>query len=372
MKDVFICHAYRTPIGITGGCLSTFNAETLGEIVMDYIVKEAAIRPEDIDMIIMGNAVGHGGNIARLAAIKAFKYHAPPSMTIDHQCASSLMAIIQGTSYIKTGLHDLVMVGGLESTSTETMKYLSEKDEKHAHYPSPLKRAPFSSQEVGDPEMLEGAENTAGVLSVARKELDAIALNSHQKAADCDRIDDYVVAMMSPKGECLKDEGIRPRMSMKLLQRLPSLVGIDGVTTTGNACLTHDGAAAMLLASEEAIKRYNLKPLARVDEMHMVSVNPNYSPLGALAAIKKMKRQDFHAIEVNEAFAVKTWSLINAGYDARIINPLGGALAYGHPYGASGAIIAIHSIASLKAGEFGAITMGVAGGQGVALSIERV
>jgi acetyl-CoA C-acetyltransferase len=372
----------RTPIGKTGGCLKYIPVEKLGAEIMRSVIEHSGVNAKAIDKIILANSVGQGGNIARFSGLHAFERRCPPAVTVDYQCGGSLMAVELAAALVKSQMHDLVFAGGAESTSLEPDKYLHEGDPKKPYYPSPLERAPFTPQSLKDQGMLEGAENTASLFGVKRAQLDEIALVSHQRAASEEtraKLKERIISIKESGSKSYEDESIRSKMSMRLLSRMPSLVKPGGLITAGNACLTHDGAAGMLIASEKALDQYSLTPDAEILGVECVSVNPSYSPLGALSAVKKlMKRldmmvQDVTYFEVNEAFAVKTWSLMHHLKIAHEkLNPLGGTLAYGHPYGATGGVLLTHLTLALAPGEVGIASMGVAGGLGIAVAIKRI
>ncbi len=382
MIKTYICNSLRTPIGKTGGCFKSLPVEALAAQLIEGILGRAKIPVSAIEKILLANTVGQGGNIANFSGLSALGLTCPPAVTLDYQCGGSLMALELGMSLVASGMHDVVLVGGAESTSLEPVKYLHGSDPKCEHYPAPLKRAPFTPLSLKDQDMLTGAENTARLLGVERKTLDEIALYSHQRAADenvCACLRERILPVRAGGKEITADESIRKGMRMRLLERMPSLVMQEGLITAGNACLTHDGAAGMLIASEAAIKALGLVPEAEILCSKTVRVNPSFSPLGALSAVKGILKsmdlpaEDVDYYEVNEAFAVKTYSLMrHLNLPREKVNPLGGTLAYGHPYGATGALLITHLVSAMKSGETGIAAMGVAGGLGIATAIRRV
>ncbi|MHB1419099.1 MAG: thiolase family protein [Bacillota bacterium] len=383
MKQVYIVGGARTPIGKSGGLLKEFLPESLAATVLNHIIKKYSLDPGAIDQVILGNAAGPGGNIARVSALEAGWPFSIPALTVDFQCGSGLAGIILGASQIIAGQADLVIAGGVESTSMAPRRQFNPQDPRFQGEDVFYERAPFSTTAVGDPEMGEGAENVARLKNIPREEMDRLALESHQKAyraAQAGLIKDYLAPVAAAGGVITEDEGIRPNISLKLLSRMPPVFLKDGSVTAGNTCLKHDGAAAVLLASEEALGMYHLQPEALLVGSAFAGGDPNYFPLAPVPAVLRLLKKthtvldEIDAVEINEAFAVKVLSCCQElGLDQEKTNILGGALAYGHPYGASGAIILLHLLAALRwlKGSQGIAAIGVAGGQGAAVQVER-
>lgn len=230
--------------------------------------------------------------------------------------------------------------------------------------------------------MLTGAENTGELHQISRTDMDRWAMISHKRAKDARSINKFRAVIIGlEENKVLSDECIREKMSMRLLSKVAPLVKEEGNITCGNACLTHDGACGLLLASEQAIEKYRLKPIAKIEAMESIGVDPNYPPIGAIKAVKKLLSRmnlspnQIDAYEVNEAFAVKILAFIQElGISEENINRWGGALAYGHPYGASGAIITLHLAEILKQEnkDRGIAAIGVAGGQGATILLKNM
>lgn len=303
--------------------------------------------------------------------------------TIDFQCGSSLKAINLAASLIKSGEKDLIIVGGAESTSLAPNKQYNPRDKRYKGKDVFYKRAQFSPCSIGDPDMMEGAENVANHFNIERKAMDDWAVESHIKALKARRenkLKDIIFSIKNDKNLITEDESIRNKPSLELMKRALPILGQRGTITAANACLTHDGAALIVMASEEAVKKYNLKPRALWVGGDSCGVDPNLFPLGAISATQKLlKSHDLNInnidlIEINEAFAVKVLAFLKYfNLQEEKVNVFGGALAYGHPYGASGAIIMLHLLEALKDKnkKIGLATLGVAGGLGVASIIER-
>lgn len=383
MKAVYIAGGGRTPIGKTGGILKDLLPEQLAAGVLNEIIKRNGIADTDIDQVILGNVIGTGGNIARVSVLQAGWDYSIPAVTIDSQCGSGLTALSLAAGQIMSGQADLVIAGGAESTSLAPSRRFNARDPRFEGDDVFYERAPFSTANIGDPDMGEGAERLAGLMGISRKEMDLLALESHQRASNCrnEGILQDVILPLEINGETVSgDECIRPGMNLKLLERMPPVFVKGGSVTAGNTCLKHDGAAMVLLASEKAVEKYGLKPDAHITEMAACGCDPNIFPLSPVFAIRSLlKKADINlenidALEINEAFAVKVIACCKElGLSPEKTNILGGALAYGHPYGASGAIIVLHLLKALKKtdGKLGIAAIGAVGGMGTAMLLER-
>lgn len=372
MQSVYIQGGLRTPIGNLQGQYKTVRPEQLGGHVLKALWQEfgdSGVTSKATEaMIICGNAVGTGGNIGRLAALYAGIPESVPACTLDMQCASAAAAIDYGMARIQSGLSTLCFVGGMESTSLQPLRTYAAGDDRQGSYMV----AQFSPTEITPQAMLLGAHRTAQKWHITHEEMAPWILRSHElatKARDQQLLKQYVLPYQTDD----TDESIRPRMNERLLRRMPPLLGTDSVITAGNTCLTHDGAAFLVLS---------LKPTRfRLVTTVTWGGNPLYSPEGAWLAtealLKKMNltMADISTVEWNEAFAVVDvlYGRHFKGHEAKY-NRLGGALAYGHPYGCSGAVLALHCMASLEYcdGHYGLCAIAGAGGTGVAMLIERL
>jgi len=382
VERVYIIGGLRTPIGRTGGVLKSYLPEQLTAYLMNALLEKYKLSNEYIDEFILGNCVGPGGNLARLSLLQAGWPLYVPATTIDFQCGSSLKALEIAASLIQSGNRELIVVGGAESTSLQPNKQYHPKDPRFQGANVFYKRAQFSSLSIGDPDMIEGAENVADKFAINRDEMDKWAVESHERALHArneKRLQNVICPLCIEHNIIEEDESIRETASLKLMKRA-SAIKAKGKITPGNGCLTHDGAALILMASEKAVRKYGLCAEAEWLGGVSVGLDPNLSPLGPVFAVKRLLEQkqlsisQIDSIEINEAFAVKVLAFLKSfQYDAEKINSLGGALAYGHPYGASGAIIVLHLLEALKKhnGRLGIATLGVAGGQGIAALIER-
>ena len=383
MDKVYIIGGMRTPIGKTGGYLKDLLPEHLSSIVLQEVINKYHISPNNIDQVILGNVVGPGGNIARVSVLEAGWPYSTPALTVDSQCGSGLSAINLAANQILAGDGELLLAGGVESTSMAPRRQFNHNDPRFQGENAYYERAPFSPPSIGDPEVGEGAENLAMELSISRKAMDLLALSSHQKAS---KVQDEgffkdIIAPIPLLGKTITtDECIRRGITLTLLERMKPAFRVGGKITAGNTCLKHDGAAVILLASQRAVQKYNLTPQAIIRGTANAGCDPNAFPLGPVSAIqqllskKGLTLKDIDALEINEAFAVKILACCQQlGFSLDKTNILGGALAYGHPYGASGAIIILHLLKALQQtkGRLGIASIGAVGGMGIATLIER-
>lgn len=372
--------AKRTPIGKIGGQFSTLEPEQLLAPVIRHIVSESQVPPEWIDDVIIGNAVGPGGNIARVAALEAGLPVTVPGLTIDRQCGSGLEAIHLAARLIQSGAGEVYLAGGVESTSRAPWKMF--KPETLTGTPKLYTRAPFTPSAYGDPDMGLAAENVARKYGISRGEQDLYALNSHRKAVrakQTGRFRQEIVPLQVNGHWVAEDECPRADTSLDKLQRLKPVFLDQGTVTAGNACPVNDGAALVLLMSRDKCEQLNLQPVLRFVDAQAAGVDPEYLGIGPVPAVNRLlsRRQlgitDLDVIEFNEAFASQVLaSLGELQIPQDKVNPGGGALALGHPYGASGAILITRLFAEMLQNPFkrGIATLGIGGGMGLAVLVE--
>ncbi|MBX5185605.1 thiolase family protein [Rhizobium sp. NZLR5] len=379
--------AYRTPIGRAFGSLSTVAAEDLLAPIIRRILSETAIAPDVIDDVLVGNAAGGGGNIARLAALAAGLPMAVPGLTIDRQCGSGLEAIIMAARLIQAKAGCCFLAGGVESVSTAPWRV--ERPKANGALPRFYGRARFSPDAVGDPEMGIAAENVARQFGISRQRQDEFALRSHQlaaAAADAGIFRPEIVEISTGHGLVERDECPRPSTSLKALANLRPVFLPGGSVTAGNACPVNDGACLVLVMSRGMAKSLGIdKGLAFIDSA-AAGVDPNLLGIGPVASTKKLfQRQPglslaaVDAIEFNEAFAAQVLaSLDQLEVSADAVNSNGGAIALGHPFGASGAILVTRLYSQLirahksgsAAGATGLAMIGIGGGIGLTAMFE--
>jgi acetyl-CoA C-acetyltransferase len=390
--DVFIVGAARTPIGKFLGGLAPLKASDLGAAAIKEALVRAGITGNDVDEVLMGHVVqgGQGQAPARQAQIKAGINPVVGAVTINKVCGSGLKAVMLGAQAIKAGDAHCIVAGGQESMSTAP-HYFSDR--------TGLKLGDATLRDgvivdglwcsFNDCHMIELAQYTADKAKLTREQLDEFSAQSHQKAAaawaEC-RFSKEVVAVMIPqrKGEPVaiaKDEAIRPDTTAETLAKLPAVTrDKGGMITAGNAPGLNDGGAALVLMSGERLKQSGAKPLARVVAYATGGGDPKdlfFAPIDAVQ--KLMKKMDvgighFDLIEANEAFAAQALADGNAlGWDWNRVNVNGGAVALGHPIGASGARVLVTLLYALEQRglKTGLATLCLGGGNAVALAVER-
>ncbi|WP_028239239.1 3-oxoadipyl-CoA thiolase [Stutzerimonas azotifigens] len=399
-REVFICDAVRTPIGRFGGGLSAVRTDDLAAIPLKALLeRNPGLEAEAIDEVYMGcaNQAGEDNrNVARMAALLAGLPESVPAITLNRLCASGMDAVGAAFRSIAAGEAELVIAGGVESMSRAP--YVMGKAETAFGRSQKLEDTtigwrfvnPLMKQQYGTDSMPETADNVADEHRVSRADQDAFALRSQQRAAAAQESGFFAeeivpVVIRSKKGETVvdADEHLRPDTTAEALARLKPVNGPDKTVTAGNASGVNDGAAAMILASKEAVEKYGLRPRARVLGMAAAGVSPRVMGIGPIPAVRKLlgrlgkKVEDFDVIELNEAFAAQALACVRdfgLPDDSEKVNPQGGGIALGHPLGMSGARIVLTTVHWLErnGGRLGLATMCVGVGQGVALAVERV
>ena len=401
MTDAFICDVIRTPFGRYGGALAGVRTDDLAAIPLKALLdRNASLDAEEIDDVLLGcaNQAGEDNrNVARMALLLAGLPQSVPGTTVNRLCGSSLDAIAIAARAIKTGETSLVIAGGVESMSRAPF-VLGKSD---AAFSRSMKLEdttlgwrfvnPVMKQLYGTDSMAETGENVAEEFNISRQDQDAFAYRSQQRAAaamrSC-RLSEEITPMTitPPKGTPIvidKDEHPRPDTTLEALAALKPIVKSGGTITAGNASGVNDGACAVLLASEAAANRYGLKPKARVLAAAAAGVAPRIMGVGPLPATRKalalagLTIEQMDVIELNEAFASQALAVLrDLGLpdDAPNVNPNGGAIAIGHPLGASGARLATTAVLQLQrtGGRYALCTMCIGVGQGIAMVLERV
>jgi acetyl-CoA acyltransferase len=399
--EAYIVDFIRTPIGRYGGTLSSVRPDDLAALPLrTLIARHEAIDQAAIDEVILGcaNQAGEDNrNVARMATLLAGLPETVPAMTVNRLCASGLDAVIAAARQIKAGEADLIIAGGVESMSRAPF-VMPKADTAFARtaeiYDTTIGWRfvnPAIKAQYGIDSMPETAENVAAEYQISRADQDAYAAQSQAravKAQESGRFAQEIIAAMIPqkKGEALSvstDEHPRAGTTVDKLAKLSTPFRKDGTITAGNSSGVNDGAAALLLASEKALTQYGLSPLARITGAASAGIAPRIMGMGPVPAVtkllerQKLKLVDFGVIELNEAFASQVLGVTRAlGIDAadENFNPNGGAIALGHPLGASGARIAGTAALELKHrhAKRALVTLCVGVGQGVALAIEAV
>lgn len=381
MKEAVVIEAKRTPIGKYGGIFKHLEPEALLKPLIDELIQLHPSIASNIQDVIIGNTVGNGGNLARKSLLHAGLSYDIPGMTIDRQCGSGLEAINLACRMIQAGAGDIYLAGGVESTSRAPWKIQKPQSLYEKQPPEIYERAPFTPESMGDPSMLEAAENVAQVYQVARERQDAFAARSHQKYFEhLSQIQREIVPLTIRGEQVTQDEAPKQKMSAQRLARLKPLFDAGSVTV-GNTCPKSDGAALALVMSREKAEALGLKGQLKFIDAQVSGVNPKLLGIGPVPATEQllMRHQlsisDIDWVAFNEAFSSQVLASMDLlGIEERQVNPFGGALAEGHPYGASGAnlVARLISILTYFPGNHALATMGIGGGLGISTLFEKV
>jgi len=392
MTEVWICDARRTAIGTFMGSLKDIPASDLGAIVLKEIIRSNSLNPEEIEEVIVGNVLqaGQGMNPARQVALKAGLPVSSTAMTVNRVCGSGLQAVISASQEILTGDANLVVAGGIESMSRAPFLLLKARTGYRLGNDLIVDSMVHDGlwDIFNDVHMAITAENLAEKFNITREEQDKFAYQSQMKAARAIsegrfRREIVPVEITQPKGESFlfqTDEHPRPDTTLEKLAKLKPAFKKDGTITAGNASGINDAAALLLLASPEKARKLGLKPRARILSYAVSGVDPMEMGLGPVEAIRialrkaGLKLSDFSVIELNEAFAAQSLAVLKKlELDPLRVNPNGGAIALGHPIGASGArllVTLIHELERINQG-LGLASLCIGGGQGIAMIVER-
>jgi 3-oxoadipyl-CoA thiolase len=400
MQQAWICDAVRTPFGRYAGALATVRADDLGAVPIKALLeRNAGVDWSAVDDVVYGcaNQAGEDNrNVARMSLLLAGLPVEVPGTTVNRLCGSSMDAIASASRAIKCGETKLMIAGGVESMTRAP--FVTGKADaafsRSAHvydttigwrFVNPLMKARY-----GVDSMPETAENVAVDFKVSRADQDAFALRSQQRAAAAiaeGRLAEEIVpvSIAQKRGEPLlfgKDEHPRADTTLEALAKLKGIVRPDGTVTAGNASGVNDGACALLLASDAGVKQYGLQPKARIVAAAVAGISPRIMGFGPAPAMRKvlalseLTLADIDVIELNEAFAAQALAVLRdhgVADDAAHVNPNGGAIALGHPLGASGARLVTTALYQLRrtGGKYALCTMCIGVGQGIAMIIER-
>lgn len=408
MAEAFLIGGARTPVGRYGGALSTVRPDDLAALTVKAAVDRAGIDPAAVDEVILGNANGAGEenrNVARMAWLLAGYPDSVPGITVNRLCASGLAAIIMASHMIKAGVADLVIAGGVESMSRAP--WVMEKPSTAFAKPGAVFDTSIGwrftnpafltgEQSRGGKaafSMPETAEEVARVFETSREDCDAFAVRSHERALSAIRAGRFAaeivpVPVRGRKGAQTvvdTDEGPRPGTTMEILAGLRPVVPGGSVVTAGNASSLNNGAAAIVVASQAAVTRFDLTPRARILAGASAGVAPEIMGIGPVPATRKVLERtghavdDIDAVELNEAFASQALAVMRElKLDEQIVNADGGAIALGHPLGSSGARLIVTLLSRMEREHAGAgrklglATLCVGVGQGTALLVEGV
>ncbi|MFC5589834.1 thiolase family protein [Sporosarcina soli] len=386
-RDAVIVSAVRTAIGRQGGALASVPAHVFGAEVIKEALHRANVSADQIDDVILGNVLSGGGNIARLTALQTGLSTEIPGLTVDRQCGSGINAINLATQAIWAGDGEIFVAGGVESMSRAP--YLMDRPEK-AYSPMPpnFRKSQLAPKEIGDPPMGITAENLASKYAISRQEQDDFAFESQQRMARAmeeGRFEEQIVPIHIPvrKGEPIEfkvDEHPRPQTTKEALSKLQPVFLEGGTVTAGSSSGLNDAASAVVIMSREKAEELGVTPLAVIRAQAIAGVDPNIMGIGPVPATKKVLEKsglsltDMDVIELNEAFAAQVIACDRElEMDREKLNVNGGAIAHGHPLGATGAILVTKAVYELQriGGKYGLITACIGGGQGIATIIER-
>ncbi|HDR3231069.1 TPA: acetyl-CoA C-acetyltransferase [Staphylococcus aureus] len=391
MTRVVLAAAYRTPIGVFGGAFKDVRAYDLGATLIEHIIKETGLNPSEIDEVIIGNVLqaGQGQNPARIAAMKGGLPETVPAFTVNKVCGSGLKSIQLAYQSIVTGENDIVLAGGMENMSQSPMLVNNSRFGFKMGHQSMVDSMVYDglTDVFNQYHMGITAENLVEQYGISREEQDTFAVNSQQKAVRAQQngeFDSEIVPVSIPqrKGEPIvvtKDEGVRENVSVEKLSRLRPAFKKDGTVTAGNASGINDGAAMMLVMSEDKAKELNIEPLAVLDGFGSHGVDPSImgiAPVGAVEkALKRSKKElsDIDVFELNEAFAAQSLAVDRElKLPPEKVNVKGGAIALGHPIGASGARVLVTLLHQLNDEvETGLTSLCIGGGQAIAAVVSK-
>ncbi|MDO5710284.1 MAG: thiolase family protein [Micrococcales bacterium] len=394
-----IVAALRTPVGTAGHSLADVDASTLAATLLARLTGDltalgiaSTADRASVDHVVLGNCMGPGGNLARVAALAAGLGEEVPGVTVDRQCGSGQEAIHQGAALVALGQADLVLAGGVESASTAPWRIARPAGvftAEPAHHLKPYPRAPFAPPGWPDPDMGPAAQDVADRWGIERQRQDAYALRSHERTLlFADRGANEIVPVDVSGRVVARDDRPR-RLSPAVLARLPGAFRPGGSVTAGNSCAISDGAAIVAVVPERVRAQAGVRGLA-IRGWQASGSDPAMPGVGPLPAVRALlgrlgvalDRVD--AIEITEAFAAQVLACTDElglhplGADSERVCPWGGAIALGHPWGASGALLAVRLFSRMvrhegvDAGALGLATCAIGGGQGLAMLVERV
>lgn len=375
-RQPVIIAARRTPVCRSNGALKDLRAHQLLAPVLKQLLEASGVSPEDVADVVIGNAVGGGGNVARLALLEAGLPVGVPGLTVDRQCGSGLDAIVLAARLVAAGGNPVYLAGGVESISTAPLRAHRNGDGE----PDFFSRAQFVPLSFGDPDMGVAAENVAARFAVGRDRQDAFALASHQRAVAAVRAGRFhgeITPLETPAGTVSKDDGPRPGLNAAVLKRFPPAFVEGGTVTAGNSCFDADAASAVVITSLQRARELEAEDGLLVVATDTSGVDPELLGIGAaiagerLLATLGLTSASVGIVEFNEAFAAQALACLDhLGIEPGRANADGGALALGHAYGASGAVLVARLLAQARAsGEEGQLALAlisIAGGMGTA------
>jgi acetyl-CoA C-acetyltransferase len=383
-RQPVIIAARRTAVCRANGSLKNLRAHQLLAPVLEQLLTDSHLSPDAVSDVVIGNAVGGGGNVARLALLEAGLPVSVPGLTVDRQCGSGLDAIVLAARLVAAGGNPVYLAGGVESISTAPLRAYRNDDGE----PDFFARAQFVPHSFGDPDMGVAAENVATRFGISRQRQDDLAFRSHQRAlaaAAAGRFSGEITPLETPAGTVGTDGGPRRGLNAAVLARFPAAFVGGGTVTAGNSCFDADAAAAVVITSLQRARELGVADGLLVLATDTAGVDPELLGIGAAVAAERLlaargiSAASVDLVEFNEAFASQALACLDQlGIDPERVNLDGGALALGHAYGASGAVLVSRLLAqSRHAGNHGSLALAlisIAGGMGTAalLRYERI
>ncbi|MHA7288536.1 thiolase family protein [Arthrobacter sp. MDT3-24] len=375
-RQPVIIAARRTAVRRANGALKELRAHQLLAPVLVNLLADTHVPAEEVTDVVIGNAVGGGGNVARLALLEAGLPVGVPGLTVDRQCGSGLDAIVLAARLVAAGGNPVYLAGGVESISTAPLRAHRNDDGE----PDFFARAQFVPHSFGDPDMGVAAENVAARFTVSRERQDASALRSHQRALAAAKAGSFageITTLETSAGPISADDGPRPGLSAAVLKRFPPAFVPGGTVTAGNSCFDADAASAVVVTSLQRARELGATDGLLVLATDTAGVDPELLGIGAAVAAERLLQArglsaaSVDLVEFNEAFASQTLACLDQlGIDPDRVNLDGGALALGHAYGASGAVLVTRLLAQARrAGNPGSLALAlisIAGGMGTA------
>ncbi|MEE9095006.1 thiolase family protein [Pseudarthrobacter phenanthrenivorans] len=379
-RQPVIIAARRTPVCPVNGALRSLRAHELLAPVLAALVADVALDPASVADVVIGNAVGGGGNVARLALLEAGLPVSVPGITVDRQCGSGLDTIALASRLVAAGGSPLYLAGGVESTSTAPLRAHRKDDGGPEFY----RRAQFVPHSFGDPDMGVAAETVAAEYGVGRERQDDFALASHRKAIAATREGHFageLVPLETPAGTVTSDGGPRRGLTPAVMARFPAAFVPGGTVTAGNSCFDADAASAVVITSLARARELGMADAMLVLGTATAGVAPQLLGIGAVPAATEVlaaagvEPDELDLVEFNEAFASQTLACLDQlGIDPERANLDGGALALGHAYGASGAVLVTRLLAQARRmgtpGALGLAMISMAGGMGTAALLQ--
>jgi acetyl-CoA C-acetyltransferase len=375
-----IIAARRTPVCRANGALKELRAHELLAPVLSQLLTETGVPADAVTDVVIGNAVGGGGNVARLALLEAGLPVGVPGITVDRQCGSGLDAIVLAARLVAAGGDPLYLAGGVESISTAPLRAHRNRDGE----PEFFSRAQFVPHSFADPDMGVAAENVASRFAVGRDRQDDFALRSHRRAvaaAQAGYFAGEITPLQAPSGTVRADDGPRPGLNAAVLSRFPAAFVESGTVTAGNSCFDADAASAVVITSLQRARGVGAEDGLLVLATDTAGVEPRLLGIGAavaaerILAARNLTAASLGLVEFNEAFASQALACVDhLGVDPLRVNADGGALALGHAYGASGAVLVTRLLAQVRrSGDPGCLALAmisIAGGMGTAALFE--